>query len=47
MEFIITLAAEGNLNPVIDRAYPLNETSDAIKYLQQGHAQGKVVISVL
>ncbi len=32
--------------PVIDRRYPLSETPDAIRYLQQGHARGKVIIVV-
>ncbi|MGA2198318.1 MAG: NAD(P)-dependent alcohol dehydrogenase [Nitrososphaerales archaeon] len=32
--------------PVIDRRYPLSETPEAIRYLQQGHARGKVVILV-
>lgn len=47
LEFVIKLVAEGKIKPVIDRTYPLKETPDAIKYLKQGHAQGKVVISVL
>ncbi|QEG42131.1 NAD(P)-dependent alcohol dehydrogenase [Roseimaritima ulvae] len=36
----------GTLTPVIDRIYPLAETPDAIRYLEQGHAKGKVVIDV-
>ncbi len=32
--------------PVIDRRYPLNEVADAIRYLEEGHARGKIVISV-
>jgi NADPH:quinone reductase-like Zn-dependent oxidoreductase len=31
---------------VIDRIYPLRETPDALRYLEQGHARGKVVITV-
>lgn len=46
LAFIIKLVEDGKIKPVIDRLYPLHETSDAIKYLKQGHAQGKVVISV-
>ncbi len=46
LDFIIKLVAEGKLKPVIDRTYPLKETPEAIKYLKQGHAQGKVVISI-
>jgi len=32
--------------PVIDRQYPLNDTAEALRYLGQGHAQGKVVITI-
>jgi len=32
--------------PVVDRTYPLSETAAAIGYLEQGHARGKVVITV-
>jgi NADPH:quinone reductase-like Zn-dependent oxidoreductase len=32
--------------PVIDRSYPLREVPDAIRYLEEGHAHGKVVITV-
>ncbi|HZY94141.1 MAG TPA: NAD(P)-dependent alcohol dehydrogenase [Candidatus Bathyarchaeia archaeon] len=32
--------------PAIDRRYPLNETADAIQYLIDGHARGKIVINV-
>jgi NADPH:quinone reductase-like Zn-dependent oxidoreductase len=32
--------------PVIDRRYPLAEVPDAIRYLEGGHARGKVVITV-
>ena len=31
---------------MIDRTYPLRETPEAIRYLEQGHARGKVVITV-
>jgi NADPH:quinone reductase-like Zn-dependent oxidoreductase len=36
----------GKLTPVIDRRYPLAETAQAISYLEQGHAKGKVIIAV-
>ena len=36
----------GMLTPVIDKRYPLTETAEAIRYLEQGHARGKVIISV-
>jgi NADPH:quinone reductase-like Zn-dependent oxidoreductase len=32
--------------PVIDRRYPLREAPEAIRYLEEGHARGKVVITV-
>jgi NADPH:quinone reductase-like Zn-dependent oxidoreductase len=41
------LIESGKLTPVIDRTYPLAEVPEAIRYLQEGHARGKVVITVL
>jgi NADPH:quinone reductase-like Zn-dependent oxidoreductase len=40
------LVEAGTVTPVIDRAYPLIEGPDAIRYLERGHARGKVVITV-
>jgi NADPH:quinone reductase-like Zn-dependent oxidoreductase len=40
------LAAAGKLTPVIDRRYPLSDTAAAIRYLEEGHARGKVVITM-
>lgn len=37
----------GSLRPVLDRTYPLTETAAAMAYLEQGHAQGKVVLEVV
>src|ERR687893_1769224 len=36
----------GKLTPVLDRTYPLSEAPDAIRYLEQGHARGKVVLTI-
>ena len=36
----------GKVTPVIDRTYPLANVPDAIRYLEEGHARGKVVITV-
>jgi len=36
----------GKLKPVIDRTYKLDQVPDAIRYVEQGHARGKVVITV-
>ncbi len=44
--FIKELLEAGKVVPVIDRRYPLSETDEAIRYLEEGHAQGKVVITV-
>jgi NADPH:quinone reductase-like Zn-dependent oxidoreductase len=40
------LVESGKVTPVIDRTYPLSETPEAIRYLEKGHARGKVVITV-
>ena len=39
------LIEAGRVTPVIDRAYPLSEAPEAIRYLEAGHARGKVVIT--
>jgi NADPH:quinone reductase-like Zn-dependent oxidoreductase len=36
----------GKVTPVIDRTYPLSDTPEAFRYLEEGHARGKVVITV-
>jgi NADPH:quinone reductase-like Zn-dependent oxidoreductase len=46
IELVARLAAEGKIRPVIDRRYPLERTPEAMSYLAQGHASGKVVINV-
>jgi NADPH:quinone reductase-like Zn-dependent oxidoreductase len=40
------LFAAGKVAPVIDRRYPLSEVPEALRYLAEGHAKGKVVITV-
>ncbi|MBK8822546.1 MAG: NAD(P)-dependent alcohol dehydrogenase [Anaerolineales bacterium] len=44
--FIKELLESGKIVPVIDRAYPLSETPEAIRYLETSRARGKVVITV-
>jgi NADPH:quinone reductase-like Zn-dependent oxidoreductase len=40
------LLGAGKVTPVIDRTYPLRDVPDAIRYLEEGHAKGKVVITM-
>jgi NADPH:quinone reductase-like Zn-dependent oxidoreductase len=40
------LIQAGKVTPVIDRTYKLSETPEALRYLEKGHARGKVVISL-
>ncbi len=44
--FITELCEAGKIVPVIDRNYPLSEVPDALRYMGEGRAKGKVVITV-
>ena len=46
VDFMKELMETGKVTPVIDRTYPLSEVPDAIGYVGEGHAKGKVVITV-
>jgi NADPH:quinone reductase-like Zn-dependent oxidoreductase len=46
LKFLGDLMLSGKVTPVIDRTYKLSDASSAIKYLEEGHARGKVVITV-
>jgi len=46
MQALRELLEAGRVTPVIDRRYPLSEVADAFRYLGEGHARGKVVITV-
>ncbi len=46
LEYITTLCASGQIVPVIDKHYPLAQVPEALRYLGEGHARGKVVITV-
>ena len=46
LQFLKQLIEAGKLTPVIDRTHPLAEVPEAIRHLEEGHARGKVVISM-
>jgi len=46
LDFLKELLAAGKITPVIDRRYPLSEAPEAMRYLEQGHARGKVVVTM-
>jgi NADPH:quinone reductase-like Zn-dependent oxidoreductase len=46
MKFLIKLFEEGKVKPVIDKRYSLSEVPDAYRYLEEGHAKGKLVITM-
>jgi NADPH:quinone reductase-like Zn-dependent oxidoreductase len=46
LQTVRELIEQGKLSPVVDRTYPLRETPEAIRHLEQGHARGKIVITV-
>jgi len=46
MVYITELCEAGKVVPVIDRRYPLSEVPEALQYLGEGHARGKVIVSM-
>lgn len=46
LALLADLMQSGKVKPVIDRTYKLGDLPDAIRYLEQGHARGKVVVTV-
>jgi NADPH:quinone reductase-like Zn-dependent oxidoreductase len=40
------LVESGRLKPVVDRTHPLHETAKALRYIEAGHARGKVVVTI-
>jgi NADPH:quinone reductase-like Zn-dependent oxidoreductase len=46
MTELAELMQSGKVKPVIDRTYKLNDLAAAERYLQEGHARGKVVITI-
>jgi NADPH:quinone reductase-like Zn-dependent oxidoreductase len=46
LERLAQLIEAGELTPIIDKTYPLHQVSDAMRYLEAGHARGKLVITL-
>jgi NADPH:quinone reductase-like Zn-dependent oxidoreductase len=44
--FLARLLSEGKIVPVIDRCFPLEQAAEALRYLEQGHARGKIIVRV-
>jgi NADPH:quinone reductase-like Zn-dependent oxidoreductase len=44
--FLKDLLESGKVVPVIDRRYPLSGAAEALRYLAEGHAQGKIVLTI-
>jgi NADPH:quinone reductase-like Zn-dependent oxidoreductase len=40
------LVEDGKLTPVVDRTYPLADTAEGLRYVEQGHARGKAVVTI-
>jgi NADPH:quinone reductase-like Zn-dependent oxidoreductase len=45
LALLADLMQSGKVKPVIDRTYKLSDVPDAIRYVEQGHARGKVIIT--
>ena len=46
LDVLRELIEAGKVTPFVDRTYPLSETADAFRYLGEGHARGKVVVTL-
>jgi NADPH:quinone reductase-like Zn-dependent oxidoreductase len=46
LDYLIELIESGKVHPVIDKTFPLSETATAFRYYGDGHAKGKVIITV-
>jgi len=46
MLFLKAQLEAGTITPMIDRCYPLEQTADAFRYMAEGHAKGKIVITI-
>ncbi len=46
LDDLAELLASGKVRVVVDRSYPLSETAEALRYVERGHAKGKVVVTL-
>lgn len=46
LDVLKDLIDTGKVKPIIDRRYPLSEAAEALRYFGEGHAQGKVIITM-
>jgi NADPH:quinone reductase-like Zn-dependent oxidoreductase len=46
LTFLRDLMLEGKLTPVVEKIYPMSETAEALSYLEEGHARGKIVVAI-
>jgi len=46
VDFLAELIESGKVTPVVDKQYGLSDVADAFRYLREGHAQGKIVVTV-
>ena len=46
LQTLADMIQAGSLTPVIDRCYPLAAAADAMRYLEAGHAHGKIVVTI-
>jgi NADPH:quinone reductase-like Zn-dependent oxidoreductase len=46
LKFLSDLMAEGKVTPFVEKTYPFAETAEALRYFEQGHARGKLIITI-
>ena len=46
LKFLSDLMAEGRVTPFVEKTYSLDQTADALRYFEEGHARGKLVIKI-
>ncbi len=43
---VTALVEDGKLTPVVDRTYPLADTAEGLRYVEQGHVRGKAIVTL-